>query len=652
MSWVENNEWLKPTSDTRVRWKYLRQFLVNYRPFWRRLSIAASLALVGSLAAFLIAPVFGVIQRAVTFRDLRLLALAVLAYLGILIVQVLVNYVNRIYRYRVSTHLNRDLLLEYYLKLLNISIEDFIAFKQRSNLFQRVIDAMAITNDFTEVVIQGVQSAIVVAVMMVIIGMLSPITFAVVVTGAAILFVFVISRAPQLRTKRQRLLAVQFPMISKMLEIIDGIFTIKALAASIRVTSDVRTLVTARQEAEYDEVVADTRVAQIAQAISSCTLVAALGASLVLLVLGRLEYSEIFALYVLVAGMLASVAELARLFQRLSSLSANVYNYYQVLSIPDESEQAETLATGAGAANATDLRPAIDRPAIVLHAAAGNGRNISTVEEQLAVQLSPGQLHDASPRSVFSPNSNSSPGGHIIFRDVEFAYRGGDSVLEELNLEIQPGEKISLIGKSGAGKTTLLRLLLGFLKPQKGTILVDGVDVGSLKDKNAFRRQFGMVSQQDFFFDMTIKENLLFGLLEPRSDEEMTRALQLVNLWDDVSKSDQGIHARYSDNLFSGGQKQRFFIARSLLRNPAIVLLDEPTSALDFENEAQVIRAIEILAGNRTTITIAHRLSTVRSSDRVLVLNDKRIVAAGTHEELLASNDYYRALCQYNSFII
>ena len=178
------------------------------------------------------------------------------------------------------------------------------------------------------------------------------------------------------------------------------------------------------------------------------------------------------------------------------------------------------------------------------------------------------------------------------------------------------------------------------------------MDVGSLTDKNEFRRQFGMVSQHDFFFNMTIKENMLFGLSEQRSDEEITRALQLVNLWDDVTKLDQGLLATYSDNLFSGGQKQRFFIARSLLRNPVIVLLDEPTSALDFENEAQVIRAIEILAGNRTTITIAHRLSTVRSSDRVLVLNDKRIVAAGTHEELLLSNDYYRALCQYNSFIL
>lgn len=178
------------------------------------------------------------------------------------------------------------------------------------------------------------------------------------------------------------------------------------------------------------------------------------------------------------------------------------------------------------------------------------------------------------------------------------------------------------------------------------------MDATRLSDKNAFRRQFGIVSQQDFFFATSIRENMLFGLDEPRADEEIARALSLVNLWDDVERLDKGLDTAYADDLFSGGQKQRFFIARSLLRNPTVVLLDEPTSALDFENEAQVIRALEALAGGRTTITIAHRLSTVRSSDRVLVLNERRIVAAGTHDELYAASDYYRALCQYNSFIV
>jgi ABC-type multidrug transport system fused ATPase/permease subunit len=204
---------------------------------------------------------------------------------------------------------------------------------------------------------------------------------------------------------------------------------------------------------------------------------------------------------------------------------------------------------------ATGLRPAVAQDPVVLHMAAGNGRS---------VQSSPAQLHEVSSRSVIS--TTPATGGHIIFRDVEFAYRGSGPILERLNLEIQPGEKISLIGKSGSGKTTLLRLLLGFLQPQKGTILVDGTDVGTLTDKNEFRRQFGMVSQHDFFFNMSIKENMLFGLSEQRSDEEITRALQLVNLWDDVTKLDQGLLATYSDNLFPGGQKQRDGSFRSQAR--------------------------------------------------------------------------------------
>jgi ABC-type multidrug transport system fused ATPase/permease subunit len=242
--------------------------------------------------------------------------------------------------------------------------------------------------------------------------------------------------------------------------------------------------------------------------------------------------------------------------------------------------------------------------------------------------------------------------GHLVFRDVDFAYRGGELVFRGLNLEIHPGEKISLIGRSGAGKTTLLRLLMGFLTPQRGTILVDGVDISTIADKNSFRKLFGLVSQQDFFFGTTIQENLLFGLDEQRSEEEIAEALRLVNLRDCVESLPQKLHTVYSEDMFSGGQKQRFFIVRALLRKPRIVLLDEPTSALDFENEAQMINAIELLAHNRTTITIAHRLSTVRSSDRLLVLNDRRIVASGSHEELYAGNDYYRAFCEYNSFIL
>ena len=234
---------------------------------------------------------------------------------------------------------------------------------------------------------------------------------------------------------------------------------------------------------------------------------------------------------------------------------------------------------------------------------------------------------------------------------MTFAYPGSDPVIDGLSLEIMPGEKISLIGRSGVGKTTLLRLLLGFLTPQKGRILVDGHDISTLS-KNAYRRQIGVVSQSDIMFAVSLRENLLFGLGEARSDSDILHVLESVNLREDIESCKNGLDTLYSEHLFSGGQKQRLFIARALLRQPNIVLLDEPTSALDFENEAKVLQALESLATNRSTISIAHRLSTVRSSNRIVILEDKRILASGSHEELYQANDYYLALCKFNSFIV
>ncbi len=649
MSWVKNNEWLTPRTDNSIQWSRLSQFLRHYRPFRGRLAFAALLALLGSAAAFLIPPIFAKMQSSLVTGDLRLLSLMVAAYLGVLVFQAAVAYLISLSRAHVSTQLNEDLVLQYYRKLLNISVEDFIEFKRKSNLFQRVIDAMAVTNDFTEVVIQGVQSTIFIIVMMIVIGTISPIILAIVATGGAMLFLFVYWHGDKLREKRQSFLAINYPLVGNMLEAIQGLFTIKALAASIRVTSDIGDLVGKRKDAERDELVTQTRVTQGSQAIISCTLALALGASFVLLIQQKLDYSDTFALYVLVSALLLPIAELARLYKNLSSLSINVRNYYQVLDIPDES-------TGVA-------QPASEPLPIAISSSKARAASVSRSEPapELAYvhvqDLVTAESVNATAASAFAPvavgREAETNGGHLVFRNVDFAYRGGgEPVFQGLSLEIQPGEKISLIGRSGAGKTTLLRLLMGFLTPQRGTILVDGVDISTVADKNSFRKMFGLVSQQDFFFGTTLQENLLFGLDEPRSDAQIAEALRLVNLRDCVESLPQRLRTVYSEDMFSGGQKQRFFIARALLRQPRVVLLDEPTSALDFENEAQMINAIDRLAHNRTTITIAHRLSTVRTSDRLLVLNDRRIVASGTHEELYAGNDYYRAFCDYNSFIL
>ena len=179
---------------------------------------------------------------------------------------------------------------------------------------------------------------------------------------------------------------------------------------------------------------------------------------------------------------------------------------------------------------------------------------------------------------------------------------------------------------------------------------VGGENPALVDDLNAYRRRIGVVSQSDFLFDVSIRDNLCIGT-RPRSEAELKDVLTRVNMWDEVATLDKGLDEVFSDDTMSGGQRQRLLVARALVRDPEVILLDEPTSALDFENEREVLRALDRLVEGRTSLIIAHRLSTVRSADRVIVMRDGRIVADGSHDMLYETDEYYRALCDFNSFI-
>ncbi|HEX8430019.1 MAG TPA: ABC transporter ATP-binding protein [Longimicrobium sp.] len=645
MNWVANNEWLKPDVNNRIRWEQLRRFAANYRPFRGRMVGAGVLVLMGTITVFLIPIIFRALQNAIVTRDVRLLWLALLAFLGVQLFDAVTGYGVRIIRSGISTLLNRELVLEYYRKILNLAIEDFIAFRARTNMFQRLIDAMLITDQFTDTLIRGVQGVILLLVTGVAIGLLSPAVLGVLAVGTVILFSYTLSQAQTLRTLRQRTLALNYPLVGKMTEIIDGLFTIKALAASVRVTSDVLTLVDGKRDAEYNEYAADVRSAQTEQAIRSVALVAAVGTSCVLMMGGSLVVADVVSLYILANLFLAPVTDLAGRYHALSKLSVNIASYYEVLDLQDEADEVRAaIAARAADPYAAVASSAERRPEVKVFAMAGssngNGHDHDAGGGGTAVLAPP-------------PSRPARPGdGQISLVDLGFAYRGGENVLSNVNLEIAPGERISLIGRSGVGKTTLIRLLLGFLQPQQGRIVVDGVDVTEMTDKNVYRRQFGVVGQRDVFFGVTLRENLAYGLNEQVSDERIEEALRMVDMWDAVARFDDGLGTRFSDDMFSGGQKQRLFIARAMLRQPSIVLLDEPTSALDFQNEKLVMSALEKLVGGKTTITIAHRLSTVQNCDRVVLLDGGTLQAVGTHQELMNTSEYYRALCQYNSFMV
>lgn len=230
----------------------------------------------------------------------------------------------------------------------------------------------------------------------------------------------------------------------------------------------------------------------------------------------------------------------------------------------------------------------------------------------------------------------------IAVKNVTFSY-GEGQVLKNLSLTVKKGQKIALVGLSGSGKSTLINLLLGLYPIKEGEITIDGKALSEIKLRE-LRRLFGLVSQDIFLFHDTIRANLTIG--GNFSDEEIQRALDVSYASEFVNKLPKGLDTVVGDRgaKLSGGQQQRLTIARAFLQNTDILLFDEATSALDNESEKVVQRALEAIAGNKTVIAVAHRLSTVQDYDRIFVLKDGLLVEEGTHSELIAKNSEYKKL--------
>jgi ATP-binding cassette subfamily B protein len=267
--------------------------------------------------------------------------------------------------------------------------------------------------------------------------------------------------------------------------------------------------------------------------------------------------------------------------------------------------------------------------------------SLANIEQMFSLLATTPQVVDAPDATELSVSN-----GSISFEQVDFYYQPERPILESVSFTVKGGERIAIVGASGAGKSTLVKLLFRFYDVTKGRILIDGQDIRTVTQQS-LRRHIGIVPQDTVLFNDTLLNNVRYGNPEA-SDEAVMQAIKLAYLDDFIAALPDGVNTLVGERglKLSGGEKQRVAIARTILKNPPILVFDEATSSLDSHAEQAILKALDEISQNRTSLVIAHRLSTVVNADNILVMQQGKIIEQGTHQQLLAKQGHYYAMWQ------